>query len=257
MEKRVICKSCAAEFDETEPKCPYCGTMNYKGAEAEYMGKLQKVRKDMDDLDYVPEKVSQKIVKKRRRFIKVLLLIAGIYIAVYAVGSWITQYKDDLRAKEEMYWRLENYPLMNDMYDRGEYEEMYEYYLNGQEAGGSMYTWTHREFCELYTELLQAREILEEEASGESLSLYDYQDLFYKEARLASIPYNQEMSEDEKEVLLSLAEEEIRDFNTRWEMDEEIREWVEDELEYNNGYLDYDFRYDYVEQWYEGREEKE
>lgn len=251
----MICKSCNAEFDETEPKCPYCGTMNYKGAEAEYMEKLQKVRENMDDLDHVPQKATTKAARKRSRFLKILLIIAGIYIAFHVTGSWMVQIKQDKRAKEEMYWRLENYPVMNDMYDRGEYEEMYEYYLNGREAGGSMYTWTHREFCELYTELLYVREILEAEASGEEMNAYDYQELFFAQTHLLSAKYKEDMSEDEKKILASLAEKEIQDFYTRWEMDEETIQWLEEELKYNNGYLDYEFGSNYVEQWYESREE--
>lgn len=257
MKKRVICKSCSAEFDETLPKCPYCGTMNYKGAEAEYMGKLHKVREDMDDLEHIPKKESKKIVKKRRKFLKALLIIAGIYIVFHIIGSWIMQIQYDRQVKEEMYWRLENYPLMNDMYDRGEYQKMYEYYLNGKEEGGSMYTWAHVDFCELYTELLEAEHILEGEASGEELSVYDYQSLFYAESRLASVVYNEDMSEDEKKILLSLAEDEIQDFYTRWNMDEETMELVEESLKYENGYLDYEFRDNYVKQWYESREEQE
>ena len=32
--KKIICSSCGAEFEDTLPKCPYCGSLNYKGAEA-------------------------------------------------------------------------------------------------------------------------------------------------------------------------------------------------------------------------------
>ena len=42
MSKQVICSSCGAKFRQSLPKCPYCDTLNYKGAEAEYMGRLQK-----------------------------------------------------------------------------------------------------------------------------------------------------------------------------------------------------------------------
>ena len=42
--KKIICNSCGAEFEDTLPKCPYCGSLNYKGAEAEYLGKLEGMR---------------------------------------------------------------------------------------------------------------------------------------------------------------------------------------------------------------------
>ena len=43
MSKQVICSSCGAKFRQSLPKCPYCDTLNYKGAEAEYMGRLQSI----------------------------------------------------------------------------------------------------------------------------------------------------------------------------------------------------------------------
>lgn len=256
MGKKIICKSCAAEIDETEPKCPYCGTMNMKGAEAEYMEKLEKVREDMDGLDHVHAEVSEKIAKKRRKFFKVLFIVAGIYIAFQVIGNSLVQRMEDKRDREEMYWRLENYPIMNDMYDRGEYEEMYAYYLKGQEEGGDMYTWTHKEFCEAYRELLQVREILEAEQAGEELSAFDYENLLHAEARLLAVEYNETMSEEEKEDFFALAEKELEDYNTRWGMDEETKEWIKAELQNNYGYLSYDFCGEYVEKWYESREEE-
>ena len=51
--KKIICSSCGAEFEDTLPKCPYCGSLNYKGAEAEYLGKLESMRQDMHDIGQV------------------------------------------------------------------------------------------------------------------------------------------------------------------------------------------------------------
>ena len=53
--KQIICSSCGAEFEDMLPKCPYCGTMNYKGAEMEYLDRLEDVRSDMEQLGSVPE----------------------------------------------------------------------------------------------------------------------------------------------------------------------------------------------------------
>ena len=58
--KKIICSSCGAEFEDTLPKCPYCGSLNYKGAEAEYLGKLESMRQDMQQLEQVPEKELKK-----------------------------------------------------------------------------------------------------------------------------------------------------------------------------------------------------
>lgn len=68
MTKQVICNSCRAQFDNDEPKCPYYGTMNYDGAEKEYLEKLEDVREDMEeayeemgDFQFVREKIHEKL----------------------------------------------------------------------------------------------------------------------------------------------------------------------------------------------------
>lgn len=60
MAKKIICKYCGAKFDEIKSKCPYCGSTNYKGAEAEYFDKLEDVREDMEDLENVPVQETKK-----------------------------------------------------------------------------------------------------------------------------------------------------------------------------------------------------
>ena len=71
--KKIICSSCGAEFEDTLPKCPYCGSLNYKGAEAEYLGKLEDVRRDMQQLEQVPEKELKKKMNKENQKRKKLL----------------------------------------------------------------------------------------------------------------------------------------------------------------------------------------
>ena len=69
--KKIICSSCGAEFEDTLPKCPYCGSLNYKGAEAEYLGKLESIRQDMQQLEQVPEKELKKKLKKKQKLNKI------------------------------------------------------------------------------------------------------------------------------------------------------------------------------------------
>ena len=42
--KRVICNSCGGEFEDNLPKCPFCGSFHYKGAEAEDLDTLEDIR---------------------------------------------------------------------------------------------------------------------------------------------------------------------------------------------------------------------
>lgn len=251
MEKTIICESCGAEFSDVLPKCPYCGTMNYKGAEAAYMEKLNSVREDLADLEEVPQKTAKAALKKHANLLKAVLITAGAVIALAVVVGGIQRYMDTRRIKEEMYWRLENYPIMSNLYDRGEYQKAYEYYRDNYEKGGDMYTWIHADFCEYYGYLLEMKQLLEEEAATGMLTEYEYEELLYNQAMFVGLLYNQMLNEDEKEVLNSLAEEEIKDFHARWDMDEETLEEVMQKVESREGGMDYEFCCDYVEQWME------
>ena len=90
--KKIICSSCGAEFEDTLPKCPYCGSLNYKGAEAEYLGKLESMRQDMQQLEQVPEKELKKKLKKKQKFvIKLLILLAALAAILAVIAVYRTQ----------------------------------------------------------------------------------------------------------------------------------------------------------------------
>ena len=46
----IRCRSCGAEYDGRETKCPWCGTRTDAGAEREYMDKLSDVKEDLESL---------------------------------------------------------------------------------------------------------------------------------------------------------------------------------------------------------------
>lgn len=56
MEKTIVCAFCGAGYEEEAIKCPYCGSTNIRGAEKDYMNKLENVRETMENLDVSPEK---------------------------------------------------------------------------------------------------------------------------------------------------------------------------------------------------------
>ena len=56
MSKKIICPSCGGEYEEHLVRCPYCGTATLNAEENEYMGKLEDVRKDLEDYSGEGEK---------------------------------------------------------------------------------------------------------------------------------------------------------------------------------------------------------
>lgn len=97
MEKIVICGSCGAEFDKNIVKCPYCGSTNIKGAEREYMEKLEDVREDMGELESVPLEELQDTVKRQGRFLKkVIITILAIVAAAVLIAVVVNLMKHTL-----------------------------------------------------------------------------------------------------------------------------------------------------------------
>ena len=46
----MYCSNCGAEISEKDAYCPYCGVMNARAAEREYMEKLEDIREDTERL---------------------------------------------------------------------------------------------------------------------------------------------------------------------------------------------------------------
>ena len=46
----MYCSNCGAEINEKDAYCPYCGVMNARAAEREYMEKLEDIREDTERL---------------------------------------------------------------------------------------------------------------------------------------------------------------------------------------------------------------
>lgn len=151
----IKCESCGASYDELEPVCPYCGSLNYIGSNALYHEKLDDIKEDLSNLpeeqvnEYVDTALST--TKKTGKFlliaIAICLLVAGsIYYTMNIAGS-----RDYGEIQE---WQDENYPLLDEMYEEGDYEGILDFMNNitekEYEKGFSLYNWNHYEFISCY-----------------------------------------------------------------------------------------------------------
>ena len=119
MSKKIICPSCGAEYEEHLVRCPYCGTATLNAEENEYMGKLEDVRKDLEDYSGEGEKqVKSKIGKTI-----IIVILAMIIIAVLIIGSifldWLGRQRDKNNRKEEF---LNNQGITTSMLEETYYE---------------------------------------------------------------------------------------------------------------------------------------
>ena len=128
--KKIICPSCGASFNESEPKCPYCGTVYEPGAEKEYKEKLNDLRMDLDIVDNLAEDDYKSDFKA---FLERFLPIVGtvLFIAVVA----LTVYKISTSGSRSAN-RVEMDESIQKLSDLRTYEEVFDaYYDAGDYAG--------------------------------------------------------------------------------------------------------------------------
>lgn len=255
MANKMICTSCGGEFEDNLPKCPYCGTMNLSGAEAEYMEKLDDVREDLDDLKDVPIEETKKEIRKQGRFLKKIFTVLGIIVAVILVICGILKwqdYKEEQNSVQGYYWRQKNFPILNQLYEDGKYDEMVAFCEKALEEEKPVRMWEHMDFCDIYRKVLFAEHILHREEQGVVLEQEDYENLFFVELSAVTFP-NGEGADEQERAIIASHEELTRDFEERWGLTEEERNGLIEEVKENYNMIRAGMCTEFVEKWYTER----
>ncbi len=255
--KLMECKSCGAHFDEMLPECPYCGTVSIKGAQAEYMEKLEDIRSDVENLSAVPAQVTKKELKKQTKIILWALGICGALLLICVLIEVIFGYKPQERDEKADYlWLQENLPILNELYEQEQYEELIKKVNAAYENNDPVWRWEHRHFCDYLEYVLEEADIIAKEASGQVLEIGDYEWLLYLHCQTSQIMKSSVLTEAEKEKLMPLVEELNADYEARWKFNAEEQALLDAMLQENNGFPDFDDIEVIVEMWME-RNQKE
>lgn len=146
---KFICSSCGAEIDDSLPKCPYCDTLIATGAENEYMEKLYDIHEDLEELKEIPIETAKAEVKHQgRRIGKILIISIVIAVFLIAIFMWYEkQYERDNTA--DYIWGQKNFPVMSEMYENGEYDELEAFFNEAMMDDKPVWNWEYYdEFCE-------------------------------------------------------------------------------------------------------------
>lgn len=248
--KIIECGSCGAHFDEMLPKCPYCGTASIKGAEAEYMDKLEDVRSDMEDLSAVPAEETKKELKKQTKFVLIVVgIILGMLLLLFSIEVFFS-YREDKRDRQADYiWQQENFPIFDELYEQGRYDEVVELYYDAWMEEKPISGWEHYEFCSAMLNFKEVEDVWAKEREGRELTHWDYEDLLYVGFRVENYLDSTAYSQEEKELMAPYIEKIRADFETRWDFTEKEQAMFEKEMADNYGYVSYDVIEDYVEDW--------
>ena len=85
--RMVLCRSCGAEYPADIANCPYCGTMNLPAAETEYLGRLEGIRGDLEQLESLTGRKTKTHLRKLHRNLLIGAAILALIIAAAAVAS--------------------------------------------------------------------------------------------------------------------------------------------------------------------------
>lgn len=260
MTRRVVCNSCGAKFKQTLSKCPYCDTMNYKGAEAEYMHKLQKLRGEVEDLGNVPEQETrnelQKQKQKVKRILLVLLVIAAVVTGIAGVKRIISELSER-DSKADSIWQKETFPVFDELYKQEDYETLLELFTQSSEERKPVYAWKHSYFCIELQNCQEINGLLDQEKEGKALEKYEETSLLNSYWCLRGIDYRAMLSENEKERLQPYIDKCMDRLDSRWDFSEEEQAEFEQQMRNNYGIMPYDFCAEYIEQWMKGKADSE
>jgi len=153
--KTIKCKNCGADIDVHAKFCTFCGTTNEIGQEEDYMNRLETIEDNLEEMgDYAQEhyeKEKKSTFKKLRIPLIIVLILVGIFIAlrIFVFGA-LTGYG----AKKAIKWQTENYPIMDEMYENGEFEELAAFVddvlSKPNFKSTAIYNWEHFQFVMAY-----------------------------------------------------------------------------------------------------------
>lgn len=152
----MYCGNCGAEISADDAYCPYCGVMNARAAEKEFMGKLEGIRKDTEKLGAESGKQTRSGIRKSGRLaVRIILIIAAMIAGIYALYR-ILDYRfareNAKEVKEEAAFKAEYFPQLDALYAQGD-EAAVMAYLNeigGKKGAYVLNTWAHYQYMSYY-----------------------------------------------------------------------------------------------------------
>ena len=175
------CKHCSAEFDDNLPQCPYCGALNYTGAEQEYFEHLHDLNDEMADMSDDSKETFQSGFKKSMTIAASIIGVAILVIGLL-VGLYFLYYNYSSKKSEEEYlasrtWKNTYYEELDTLYAQNDYDAILLFLSEHvNDKGYFPYEWEHLDFIQAYEKY---QNFLEDSANFDSDNLtYMYWTLY-------------------------------------------------------------------------------
>lgn len=251
MKKTTVCSSCAAAFDDTLPKCPYCGNMNYNGAEAQYLHKLEQIRENMEELKEAPkEAVKGEVKKQSGRLIKTLLATAAICIILFFL-LFLFRPNEKRDYSADFFWKETNFPLLDEIYENEDYTALLSFWEQAikDDLNCPIWEWEHADFYNIYMQVDYMLTFFKDEASGQELSELSYTLLLFDELTIMATEYETSLDEEEAKKLGTYVKMAKTDFDARWNMSTEQKADFLAQIKEFGGKPNYDACKAYIKKW--------
>ena len=252
--KIVRCPYCGAQFEEGLLRCPYCGSVDDHQDETEFLEDLDELKDKLEDLPEETIRQTNMVQRKEAvqdmgRILKRIGIIAVIALLIIGLGLFLDRVVEgnsparrDQENRERYLWLQEHIPLLDEMYEKGDYEGLLEAYQSGN--GAWYYEWEHYDLLEGLRLLERIREsdipILEESvktfgadsrqaAEDRSVLLADELQVLYfdKQAR----------NKEDAATIRELSADVREDFEARFALTEEELEYLQKKMADNYGYI--------------------
>lgn len=152
----ITCKECGADFDEYLSECPFCGALNYTGAEEQYLEHLEDIQDDLSDMADASAGDYHASLKRSARIMLTtfccLILAAGLFAGIFFLIRSRTDSADSSEMqKAQLLWRNRYLDTLDEMYASGNYDGIVTFLdEHAGDEGYSPYSWEHLDFIEIY-----------------------------------------------------------------------------------------------------------
>lgn len=151
----MYCGNCGGEITDKDAYCPYCGVMNVRAAETEYMEKLEDIRENTEKLGDEGGRHTKKEVRRVGKLAVIIFAIVAVLVLGLFVFSWAMDhffYGNGRDARDEAAFKEKYFPKLEELYASGDMDATCDYLneIGGEDGAEVLQMWPHYKYISYY-----------------------------------------------------------------------------------------------------------
>lgn len=186
---KKICPNCGADIFDQEAECPFCGYINLTGAEEKFMRDIQKTEEDLNQIPQMQKSEYKQSFFKNTKLIvitiSIAVFLAAVLFGIHMLFEYVVFSYKEPDPKARMLWERENFAVLDDMYEAGDFEGIRDFELAMYEENDktdvsySISNWEHYGFYRVYCDYSDFEEYIRILNQGEELSKFQAENIVY------------------------------------------------------------------------------